>query len=154
MIFQMIFFPNRMMFGFGKHKLNLFTRECQGIIAFYAFVVITGTYTHLVAKFVFRRRLAYSFIQIYSPTFLIVVLSWLSFWISKEAVPARVALGITTVLTIVTLMGSLRNSVPKVYNEIIDLSPVEQTTVPNRDQGGQKYKNRIKMFTPTSFWYY
>jgi len=75
---------------------------------------LTGTYCHLVAKFVFRRRLAYSFIQIYSPTFLIVVLSWLSFWISKDAVPARVALGITTVLTIVTLMGSLRNSVPKV----------------------------------------
>lgn len=76
--------------------------------------LLSGTYTHLVAKFVFRRRLAYSFIQIYSPTFLIVVLSWLSFWISKDAVPARVALGITTVLTIVTLMGSLRNSVPKV----------------------------------------
>jgi len=75
----------------------------------------------LVAKFVFRRRLAYSFIQIYSPTFLIVVLSWLSFWISKDAVPARVALGITTVLTIVTLMGSLRNSVPKVkqYSKVL-----------------------------------
>ncbi|XP_078359569.1 glycine receptor subunit alphaZ1-like [Oculina patagonica] len=82
---------------------------------------VIGTYTHLVAKFVFRRRLAYSFIQIYSPTFLIVVLSWLSFWISKDAVPARVALGITTVLTIVTLMGSLRNSVPKVsYIKAID----------------------------------
>ncbi|XP_068744107.1 gamma-aminobutyric acid receptor subunit beta-1-like [Montipora capricornis] len=82
---------------------------------------VIGTYTHLVAKFVFRRRLAYSFIQIYSPTFLIVVLSWLSFWISKDAVPARIALGITTVLTIVTLMGSLRNSVPKVsYIKAID----------------------------------
>ncbi|XP_074615162.1 gamma-aminobutyric acid receptor subunit beta-1-like [Acropora palmata] len=82
---------------------------------------VIGTYTHLVAKFVFRRRLAYSFIQIYSPTFLIVVLSWMSFWISKDAVPARVALGITTVLTIVTLMGSLRNSVPKVsYIKAID----------------------------------
>ncbi|XP_027047131.1 glycine receptor subunit alphaZ1-like [Pocillopora damicornis] len=82
---------------------------------------VIGTYTHLVAKFVFKRRLAYSFIQIYSPTFLIVVLSWLSFWISKDAVPARIALGITTVLTIVTLMGSLRNSVPKVsYIKAID----------------------------------
>lgn len=83
-------------------------------VAIWRFFIFTGTYTHLVAKFVFKRRLAYSFIQIYSPTFLIVVLSWLSFWISKDAVPARIALGITTVLTIVTLMGSLRNSVPKV----------------------------------------
>ncbi|KAK3726296.1 hypothetical protein QZH41_012721, partial [Actinostola sp. cb2023] len=86
-------------------------KQVKYVIACYYFLV--GTYTHLVAKFVFRRRLAYSFIQIYSPTFLIVVLSWLSFWISKDAVPARVALGITTVLTIVTLMGSLRNTVPK-----------------------------------------
>ncbi|XP_031562308.1 gamma-aminobutyric acid receptor subunit beta-1-like [Actinia tenebrosa] len=82
---------------------------------------VIGTYIHLVANFVLQRRLAYSFIQIYSPTFLIVVLSWLSFWISKDAVPARVALGITTVLTIVTLMGSLRNTVPKVsYIKAID----------------------------------
>lgn len=93
------------------YNISIICIDCN---SFYYRFIFTGTYTHLVAKFVFRRRLAYSFIQIYSPTFLIVVLSWLSFWISKDAVPARVALGITTVLTIVTLMGSLRNSVPKV----------------------------------------
>lgn len=72
--------------------------------------------------FIFERRLGYSLIQIYAPTALIVVLSWLSFWISKDAVPARVALVVTTVLTIVTLMGSFRSSVPKVsYVKALDV---------------------------------
>lgn len=79
-------------------------------------------FTHLWAVFYFNRRLGYSFIQIYTPTVLIVVLSWLSFWISKDAVPARVALVVTTVLTIVTLMGSFRSSVPKVsYVKALDV---------------------------------
>ncbi|EDO43673.1 predicted protein, partial [Nematostella vectensis] len=86
------------------------------------FRYVTGPWTHLEATFKFKRRLGYSIIQVYAPTILIVALSWLSFWISKEAAPARVALGITTVLTIVTLMGSFRAAVPKVsYVKAIDL---------------------------------
>lgn len=91
-------------------------------------IVLYGTrgsnsdYTHLWAEFTFKRRLGYAFIQIYAPTVLIVLLSWLSFWIAQDAVPARVALGVTTVLTIVTLMGSFRSSVPKVsYIKAIDV---------------------------------
>ncbi|XP_022805877.1 glycine receptor subunit alphaZ1-like [Stylophora pistillata] len=91
-------------------------------------IVLYGTrgsnsdYTHLWAEFTFERRLGYAFIQIYAPTVLIVVLSWLSFWIAQDAVPARVALGVTTVLTIVTLMGSFRSSVPKVsYIKAVDV---------------------------------
>ncbi|XP_031562314.1 glycine receptor subunit alpha-3-like [Actinia tenebrosa] len=83
---------------------------------------VTGRWTHLTATFSFSRRLGYSLIQVYAPTLLIVMLSWLSFWISQDAVPARVALGVTTVLTIVTLMGSFRSQVPKVsYIKAIDL---------------------------------
>ena len=83
-----------------------------------------GTWTHLTASFVFKRRLGYAFGQIYVPTVMIVMLSWLSFWISEKSVPARVALGATTVLTIVTLMGSFRSSVPKVrivWNNVISV---------------------------------
>jgi len=72
-----------------------------------------------MAVFTFERRLGYAFIQMYVPTVLIVALSWLSFWVSKDAVPARVALVVTTVLTIVTLMGSFRSSVPKVRPVIV-----------------------------------
>lgn len=81
----------------------------------------TGTFSTLTMQFVFERRLGYSLLQMYFPTFLIVTLSWLSFWISKEAAAARVALGITTILTSVTLMASFRHSVPKVsYIKALD----------------------------------
>ena len=45
---------------------------------------------------------------------MLVILSWLVFWIPQDAVPARVALGSTTVLSIVTFTGSFRNTLPKV----------------------------------------
>ncbi|VCX39715.1 unnamed protein product [Gulo gulo] len=47
------------------------------------------------------------------PSVLLVAMSWVSFWISQAAVPARVSLGITTVLTMTTLMVSARSSLPR-----------------------------------------
>ena len=46
-------------------------------------------------------------IQVYVPSSLIVVMSWVSFYLDRSAAPARVGLGVTTVLTMVTLMGSV-----------------------------------------------
>lgn len=39
------------------------------------------------------RRMGYFTIQTYIPCILTVVLSWVSFWINKDAVPARTSLG-------------------------------------------------------------
>lgn len=81
-----------------------------------------GTHSKLVARFWFKRRLGYAFLQIYIPTIMLVVLSWLSFWIPKDSVPARVSLGSTTVLSIVTFTGSFRSSLPKVsYVKAVDI---------------------------------
>ena len=52
-------------------------------------------------KLYFERNLAHYMIQIYLPSTLIVILSWVSFWLDKTSSPARVSLGITTVLTMV-----------------------------------------------------
>ena len=41
------------------------------------------------------------------PSSLIVVMSWVSFYLDRSSAPARVGLGVTTVLTMVTLMGSV-----------------------------------------------
>uniref|UniRef100_A0A914RTH6 Neurotransmitter-gated ion-channel transmembrane domain-containing protein n=1 Tax=Parascaris equorum TaxID=6256 RepID=A0A914RTH6_PAREQ len=38
------------------------------------------------------------------PSMLIVTISWVSFWLNREASPARVGLGVTTVLTMTTLI--------------------------------------------------
>ncbi|XP_054715293.1 glutamate-gated chloride channel alpha-like [Uloborus diversus] len=49
-----------------------------------------------------HRRGGYYLINIYIPTVLIVIMSMLTFWIPPEAVPARVTLGVTSLLTIIT----------------------------------------------------
>nr|XP_042895782.1 glutamate-gated chloride channel-like [Parasteatoda tepidariorum] len=48
------------------------------------------------------RRSGYYITNVYVPTCLIVFMSMLSFWIPPDAVPARVTLGVTSLLTIVT----------------------------------------------------
>lgn len=48
------------------------------------------------------------------PCILIVVLSWVSFWIHREATSDRVGLGITTVLTLSTISLDSRKDLPKV----------------------------------------
>ncbi|XP_077870362.1 glycine receptor subunit alpha-2-like [Saccoglossus kowalevskii] len=58
----------------------------------------------------------------YVPSFLLVILSWVSFWLSIDATPARASLGITTVLTLTTLSSSARTQLPKVsYTKAIDI---------------------------------
>uniref|UniRef100_A0A061QLK7 Putative histamine-activated chloride channel n=1 Tax=Cupiennius salei TaxID=6928 RepID=A0A061QLK7_CUPSA len=48
------------------------------------------------------RRSGYYIINIYIPTVLIVFMSMLTFWIPVDAVPGRVTLGVTSLLTIIT----------------------------------------------------
>lgn len=48
------------------------------------------------------RRSGYYVINIYIPTVLIVFMSMLTFWIPVDAVPGRVTLGVTSLLTIIT----------------------------------------------------
>ena len=61
-------------------------------------------------------------INVYIPASLIVVISWVSFWINRGATPARVGLGVTTVLTMTTLMASTNAALPKVsYVKSIDV---------------------------------
>ena len=74
-----------------------------------------------MAKFTFHRRLGYYMIQTYIPSMLTVTISWFSFWISPDSPPARVGLGITTVLTMITISNSARAPLPKVsYTKAID----------------------------------
>lgn len=51
-----------------------------------------------------------------------MVISWVSFWLHRNATPARVALGVTTVLTMTTLMSSTNSQLPKIsYIKSIDV---------------------------------
>ncbi|KFD66363.1 hypothetical protein M514_05763 [Trichuris suis] len=82
----------------------------------------TGDYSRLNVKFVFVRNIGFYLMQIYIPSMLIVIISWVSFWIHRDASPARVSLGVTTVLTMTTLMTTTNASLPKVsYIKAIDI---------------------------------
>ncbi|XP_040217762.1 gamma-aminobutyric acid receptor subunit pi [Rana temporaria] len=72
----------------------------------------TGRYPKLVFHFDLKRNILYFILETYVPSILLVVLSWVSFWISQSSVPARICIGVTTVLTMTTLMMGARTSLP------------------------------------------
>lgn len=83
---------------------------------------ISGDYPCLTIAFDLKRERGYHFIQSYVPSILIVLISWISFWVSSDATAARVSLGVTTVLTMVTMNMAVRNSLPPVsYIKSIDI---------------------------------
>ncbi|XP_035215405.1 gamma-aminobutyric acid receptor subunit beta-like isoform X2 [Stegodyphus dumicola] len=82
----------------------------------------SGTYQRLSLSFELKRNIGYFIFQTYLPCILIVMLSWVSFWINHEATSARVALGITTVLTMTTISTGVRSSLPRIsYVKAIDI---------------------------------
>uniref|UniRef100_A0A3Q1GWN2 Gamma-aminobutyric acid receptor subunit pi n=1 Tax=Acanthochromis polyacanthus TaxID=80966 RepID=A0A3Q1GWN2_9TELE len=72
----------------------------------------TGQYPKLVLHFSLRRNVLFFILETYVPSILLVALSWISFWISQSSVPARTCIGVTTVLTMTTLMMGARTSLP------------------------------------------
>ncbi|XP_039528317.1 gamma-aminobutyric acid receptor subunit beta-1 isoform X3 [Pimephales promelas] len=85
-------------------------------------VFATGSYPRLSLSFKLKRNIGYFILQTYMPSTLITILSWVSFWINYDASAARVALGITTVLTMTTINTHLRETLPKIpYVKAIDI---------------------------------
>jgi len=85
-------------------------------------VTATGTYSCLRVDLVFARELSFYIVTIYVPCFMIVVVSWFSFWLDYKAVPARVGLGVTSLLAMSTTMASIQKSLPPVaYTKAVDV---------------------------------
>ncbi|XP_066053092.1 LOW QUALITY PROTEIN: gamma-aminobutyric acid receptor subunit pi [Chamaea fasciata] len=73
----------------------------------------TGSYPRLILQFELRRNVLYFILETYVPSTLLVMLSWVSFWITLDSVPARTCIGVTTVLSMTTLMIGSRSSLSK-----------------------------------------
>ncbi|KAG8201342.1 hypothetical protein JTE90_016819 [Oedothorax gibbosus] len=73
-----------------------------------------GPFSVLMVNFHLKRHMGYFIIEVYAPCTMLVVLSWVAFWINREATADRVALGVTTVLTMTFLGLECRNNLPKV----------------------------------------
>ena len=85
------------------------------------FYLTKGSFASLAAVFHFRRRTESFISSIFVPAIVLVVLSWCCFFISPAAVPARVALSITTILTSILLKGNVNRDMPKVsYMKAVD----------------------------------
>lgn len=81
-----------------------------------------GEYGCLKAEIHLRRNIGYHLVQNYLPTILIVVISWVSFWLDVDAIPARITLGVTTLLTISSKGSSIQSNIPPVsYVKAVDV---------------------------------
>ncbi|XP_053214290.1 glutamate-gated chloride channel-like [Panonychus citri] len=82
----------------------------------------TGEYSCLKVFLDFKREFSYYLIQIYMPCCMLVIVSWVSFWLDPNAIPARVSLGVTTLLTMATQISGINASLPPVsYIKAIDV---------------------------------
>ncbi|KAI1289769.1 Glutamate-gated chloride channel [Halotydeus destructor] len=82
----------------------------------------TGEYSCLKVELIFKREFSYYLIQIYIPCCMLVIVSWVSFWLDPNAIPARVSLGVTTLLTMATQISGINASLPPVsYTKAIDV---------------------------------
>ncbi|XP_069157419.1 glycine receptor subunit alphaZ1 isoform X2 [Procambarus clarkii] len=81
-----------------------------------------GNYSCLVAEFHMRRAIGFHLVQSYLPTILIVVISWVSFWMDVDSVPGRTTLGVTTLLTVSSKSSGIQGGLPQVsYVKAIDV---------------------------------
>ena len=96
----------------GKYKSFLYNS---------LFCYLLGNFSTITVTFSFERRIGYYLIQVYFPDIFVVALSWIVFWMDKDDMGNRMALGITTILTIMFLLGSLNGTLPKVsYPKALD----------------------------------
>ncbi|GFN79366.1 glycine receptor subunit alpha-3 [Plakobranchus ocellatus] len=82
----------------------------------------SGNHSCLQADFQMSRNIGFYIVQMYIPSTLIVMLSWISFWLTVNSVPGRISLGLLTVLTMTTQMSSVNAALPRVsYTKAIDV---------------------------------
>lgn len=77
--------------------------------------------------FRFERQIGHHLIQTFAPSILVVMLSWFSFWIGLDAIPGRVTLLVTSMLTLVTMFTGLKSNIPPVAYVKVRLSSMSPT---------------------------
>uniref|UniRef100_A0A1I8IPI4 Neur_chan_LBD domain-containing protein n=1 Tax=Macrostomum lignano TaxID=282301 RepID=A0A1I8IPI4_9PLAT len=82
----------------------------------------TGQFACLFVEFKLERKFGFYLIYTYLPSILIVAISWISFWIDYKAVPARITLGLLSVLALMTQASATVQKLPRVsYVKAIDV---------------------------------
>nr|CAD7441690.1 unnamed protein product [Timema bartmani] len=85
-------------------------------------LTIAANFSRLIMYFRFERQIGHHLIQTFAPSSLVVMLSWFSFWLGLDAIPGRVTLLVTSMLTLVTMFTGLKTDIPPVaYVKALDL---------------------------------
>lgn len=91
------------------------------------FVVnFSENFSRLTVYFRFERHIGHHLIQTFAPSALVVVLSWFSFYLGLDAIPGRVTLLVTCMLTLVTMFTGLRSDIPPVAYVKVNRHPDPQ----------------------------
>ncbi|XP_032746026.1 gamma-aminobutyric acid receptor subunit theta [Rattus rattus] len=74
----------------------------------------TGSYMRLIVKFQVQREVRSYLVQVYWPTVLTTILSWISFWMNYGSSAARVTIGLTSILVLTTIDSHMRDKLPHI----------------------------------------
>lgn len=114
---QPMILPQVMQIPEFNQPTNIQTIDCSELSS-----TSTGEYTCIKATFFLQRQLGSYLASTYIPNVLIVMVSWLNFWVSIDAVPARITLGLLTLLGILTQATGMSANLPRVsYIKAIDV---------------------------------
>ena len=108
----------------SNHYISVSVYNWKGIYIKLWLLCETGNFTQIVSEFELTRRVGWYILELYIPCGLIVILSWVSFWLSTSAVAARVTLGVSTVLAITTQSsGEIRGKLYYVLSQVTWAKP-------------------------------
>lgn len=87
-------------------------------VSIYEPLFLPGNFSGVRAEFTFERSCSYFLIEMYGMSVVLVAISWMGFLVPLDQTAARIALGITSVLTEVAILNIMNNAMPKVCDHL------------------------------------